>query len=131
MPNFSDCAKLVACGDSHTLVLSLSGLVYASGDNSQGQLGDSTRTSVSVFKLIDEISHIPMRYIAAGSFSASISEEGSNLFLWGTGAFGEFLTPHRVKKIRGETVSVSVGQGYGVALSMQGFLYSWGDNGSG
>ena len=128
MPNFADCAKLVACGTSHTLVLSLSGLVYACGNNLEGQLGDSTRTSVTDFKLIDEISHIPMRFIAAGSFSASISEEGSSLFLWGTGAFGEFLTPHRVKKIRGETVSVSVGHGYGIALSMQGFLYSWGDN---
>jgi hypothetical protein len=44
-----------------------------------------------------------MKSIEAGSFSAAISEDGSNLFLWGTGAFGEFLTPHRVKKIRGET----------------------------
>jgi alpha-tubulin suppressor-like RCC1 family protein len=69
-----------------------------------------------------------MKSIEAGSFSAAISEDGSNLFLWGTGAFGEFLTPHRVKKIRGETQSVSIGQGFGVAVTMQGFLYSWGDN---
>jgi hypothetical protein len=44
-----------------------------------------------------------MKCIEAGSFSGAISEDGSNLFLWGTGAFGVFLTPHRVKKIRGET----------------------------
>ena len=82
-------------------------------------------------KMIEEISHIPMRTVEAGSFSAAISEEGQSLFLWGTGAFGDFLTPHRVKKIRGETVSVSVGQGFGVAISMQGFLYSWGENQNG
>jgi len=58
-----------------------------------------------------------MRYIDAGSFSAAISEDGSNLFLWGTGSFGEFLTPHRVKKIRGETIDISLGQGFGIALS--------------
>ena len=45
-----------------------------------------------------------MRFIAAGSFSGSISEDTRSLFLWGTGAFGEFLTPHRVKKIKGETL---------------------------
>jgi alpha-tubulin suppressor-like RCC1 family protein len=72
-----------------------------------------------------------MRYIQAGSFSASISEDGSNLFLWGTGSFGEFLTPHRVKKIRGETIDISLGSGFGVALSAQGFLYSWGENQAG
>ena len=36
VPHFSDCAKQVACGDYHTLVLSLSGLVYACGDNTGG-----------------------------------------------------------------------------------------------
>jgi len=113
------------------LVLSLSGLVYASGDNATGELGDSTREPSPRLKLIDEISHLPMKHIEAGSFSASISEEGSHVFLWGTGAFGEFLTPHRVKKIRGETQSLSIGSGFGVAVTMQGFLYSWGDNTSG
>ena len=68
-------------------------------------------------KLVDEISHIPMQFIAAGSFSASISEETKSLFLWGSGTFGQFLTPHRVKKIRGETSMVAVGDGFGVALT--------------
>jgi alpha-tubulin suppressor-like RCC1 family protein len=81
-----------------------------------------------MLKVVDEISHIPMKYIAAGSFSASISDDKMDLFLWGTGSFGEFLTPHRVKKIKGQTVSVSVGNGFGVALSNQGYLYSWGVN---
>ena len=69
-----------------------------------------------------------MRFIAAGSFSASISDETRSLFLWGSGTFGQFLTPHRVKKIRGETNMVAVGDGFGIALTEQGFLYSWGEN---
>jgi hypothetical protein len=40
-----------------------------------------------------------MKYIAAGSFSASISSDTASLYLWGTGTFGEFHSPHRVKKI--------------------------------
>lgn len=101
IPSFSDCAKQVACGNYHTLVLSLSGLVYAAGLNNEGQLGDSSRKNSLLLKVVDEISHIPMKFVAAGSFSAAISEEKQDLFLWGTGSFGEFLTPHRVKKIKG------------------------------
>ena len=48
--------------------------------------------------------------------------------MWGSGAFGEFLTPHRVKKIRGRIVQVSVGDGYGVAVTSDGAAYSWGEN---
>ena len=40
---FRDCAKEVACGELHTIILSLSGLVYSCGDNGLGQLGDGTR----------------------------------------------------------------------------------------
>ncbi len=72
-----------------------------------------------------------MRYIAAGGFSAAISEDQRSLFLWGTGAFGEFLTPHRVKKIKGETLQVSIGDGFGMALTQQGNVYSWGENHAG
>lgn len=45
-----------------------------------------------------------MRYIAAGSFSGSISYDSGDLYLWGSGVFGEFLTPHRVKTIKGMTI---------------------------
>ena len=72
-----------------------------------------------------------MRFISAGSFSASISDESRSLFLWGSGAFGEFLTPHRVKKIKGETIQVSIGDGFGMALTAAGTVYSWGENHAG
>ena len=111
--------------------MSNTGLVYSCGANKAGQLGDGTRNQSNSLKLVDEISHIPMRFIAAGSFSASISEEESkksDLFLWGTGAFGEFLTPYRVKKIRGHITQVSIGDGFGMALTKKGNVYGWGVN---
>ena len=42
-----------------------------------------------------------MKFISAGSFSAAISQDASDLYIWGSGVFGEFLTPHRVKTIHG------------------------------
>ena len=49
-----------------------------------------------------------------------------DLYIWGTGVFGEFLTPHRVKTIRGQTQEVAIGNNFGVAISKTGNLYTWG-----
>jgi X-linked retinitis pigmentosa GTPase regulator len=81
--------------------------------------------------LISDISHIPMKHIAAGSISASLSCDAGDLYLWGSGSFGEFLTPHRVKTINGMTIDVSIGNHYGAAVNKDGFVYSWGHNNSG
>lgn len=72
-----------------------------------------------------------MSFICAGSFSASISEESKSMFLWGSGSFGEFLVPHRVKRIQGEVLQASIGQDFGVALCASGTLHSWGENKNG
>lgn len=60
-----------------------------------------------------------MRKVAAGSFSASISENG-DLYLWGSGVFGEFLTPHRVKTIHGSTLDIAIGNHFGTAINRDG-----------
>jgi hypothetical protein len=67
--------------------------------------------------MIEDISHITMSYVAAGSFSASISKDTGSLYLWGTGTFGKFMTPHRVKKIDGKAMHVAVGDRYGIVLT--------------
>lgn len=72
-----------------------------------------------------------MKHIAAGSFSASISHDSGDLYLWGSGVFGEFLTPHRVKTIHGVAIDASVGNHFGCAVNREGMVYSWGHNNSG
>ena len=120
LPSFSDCAKQVVCGTHHTLILSISGLVYAFGRNTEGQLGIGHRHNADQCTVVTQISKIPMKCISAGSFSASISEDSGNLFIWGTGSFGQFVVPHRVKRIKSEVLQVSIGQGFGLALSIDG-----------
>lgn len=68
--------------------------------------------------------------MAAGSFSAALSDVGE-LFLWGTGVFGEFITPHRVKTISGICVDVSIGSNFGAAVNREGVIYTWGCNDKG
>lgn len=72
-----------------------------------------------------------MKYIAASNFSACISKEQGSLYLWGKGLFGEFSTPHRVKKITEPLIKVTISHNYGAALTDVGDdglrnLYSWG-----
>lgn len=99
--SFDKRCQSVACGVYHTLALTREGQIYAFGLNSEGQLGVETNHSSSINPvLIDDVSHIKMSYIAAGTFSAAIALETGSLYLWGTGTFGEFKTPHRVKKIK-------------------------------
>mmetsp|Transcript_9255 Transcript_9255/g.8704 ORF Transcript_9255/g.8704 Transcript_9255/m.8704 type:complete len:92 (-) Transcript_9255:324-599(-) len=90
----------------HTLILSKGGLVYVCGANSFGQLGLGNKRSTNVPTLVQDITHIPIKQIAAGSFSAAISMDSGDLYIWGSGIFGEFLTPHRVKTIQGQCVDV-------------------------
>jgi alpha-tubulin suppressor-like RCC1 family protein len=100
------------------LILTNSGLVYGCGQNNKGQLGVATEHSSSITPvLIEDISHIPMSYIAAGSFSASVSKDTGSLYLWGTGTFGAFKTPHRVKKIEGRVMQVTIGDSFGIVLT--------------
>ena len=79
--------------------------------------------------MVKEISTIPMKYIAAGSFSASISKDRGELFIWGTGVFGKFVLPKIVYMSNNEEIkSISIGNQFSIALSKIGSVYSWGIN---
>lgn len=47
---------------------------------------------------LSELNFIRMTKIRAGQFSASLSVD-NQLYLWGSGTFGDFYTPHRVKSV--------------------------------
>lgn len=72
-----------------------------------------------------------MCYIAAGGFSASISSDNKSLYIWGTSTFGELEIPNRVKKIPEKVQQVSIGEEFGVALTEDQKIYTWGENANG
>ena len=81
--------------------------------------------------LVEDISHIPMKFVEAGTFSASIAQSSGSIYLWGTGTFGKFNTPHRVKRITERAIQVSIGDTFGIVLTEDRKLYTWGTNTSG
>jgi alpha-tubulin suppressor-like RCC1 family protein len=58
-----------------------------------------------------------------------MTEEGQ-IYIWGTGVFGQFFTPHRVKAIKGLNIrDFKLSKcGQAVILTSEGKLYSWGFN---
>lgn len=125
---FDDIGQMVAAGDQHSLILTRSGYIYSFGANSSCQLGVPVRDFTSKPQCIKDIIHIPMCFVAAGSYSACISTESRQLYIWGKGEFGELAYPHRVKTINEPVVSVSLGENFGVALTENQEVYTWGEN---
>ncbi|OMJ83974.1 hypothetical protein SteCoe_13307 [Stentor coeruleus] len=124
--NFQDDLQQVACGVFHTLILGTTGKVYAMGGNSFGQLGLGNKKSCSRPERIQLEAFIIK--VACGSHSAAVSDKGQ-LYVWGSGVFGEYLQPTRLS-VPG-CKDVSIGGSYGIAVDMSGGVFAWGANTNG
>ena len=118
------------CGIFHTLMLTLSGSVLEMGGNNFGQLGTGARRS-SAFPLpVKGLERERIVKVAAGHVSGALTENGS-IYLWGTGAFGEWLVPTRLEGLNGPVKDIQIGANFGGAIDFNGNVYSWGTNASG
>jgi hypothetical protein len=116
----------VSCGVFHTLILRTSGKVLATGGNTFGQLGDGTKRSA--LKPVELTSLSKVQQISCSHHSAAVTTAGE-LFLWGTGVFGELLLPTLMLSER--VTQVSVGGCAGVAVDSFGRVWTWGSNSNG
>jgi len=122
--------KAVACGTSHTLILTSTGKVLATGDNAQGQLGRNNRVDSLSFVIIEAISTKCMMKIAAGDFSACLDILGE-VYIWGSGFFGESLIPTVVKGFAKPIKHFDIGKSFGIFVDRVNVIYSWGLNSNG
>lgn len=71
---------------------------------------------------------INIKKIAGNSYSAAISENGE-LYIWGTGPFGEHAFPTKVlSNSKGNFIDLSVGYGFGCVIDNIGGILTWGSN---
>ncbi|MGH3151972.1 MAG: RCC1 domain-containing protein [Streptosporangiaceae bacterium] len=127
----------IAAGDNFDLALESNGTVWAWGCNDFGQLGNGTTSASQVPVQVPGLSRVVQ--IAAGS-GAAAAVQRRNLYTtqtlvlaWGVGSLpygAGARTPTAIQGIRAPEVgSVSVGDGYILALGDDGSVWAWGDNG--
>lgn len=77
--------RQVACGESHSLVLTVAGSIFAFGDGSHGALGLGSTASTSQPTLVDtgQIRAIPLRAIAAGAQHSLALTLSGDVLAWG------------------------------------------------
>ena len=121
-----DSIEEAACGLLHTLFRTESGQIYAMGANGFGQLGIGSKRGTLVPAQIAGLKGIRVKQLACWSSSAAVTSDGQ-LYVWGSGTFGEFLVPERVGNLSGIT-DVSLGGGFGAALDTAGQVWTWGTN---
>ena len=80
----------MACGNQHTLILTQKGCCFAFGDNSKGQVGTGSSSTIKLPTLVESLPKAVK--VRAGEFSAALTVE-NELYYWGTGAFGSFPKP--------------------------------------
>uniref|UniRef100_A0A3B4GW56 X-linked retinitis pigmentosa GTPase regulator-like n=1 Tax=Pundamilia nyererei TaxID=303518 RepID=A0A3B4GW56_9CICH len=86
----SEKVQLVACGRNHTLICTAQGKVYASGGNSEGQLGLGDCDERTSFKRLDFFdSQGPIKMLAAGSNTSAALTASGKLFMWGDNTEGQ------------------------------------------
>jgi len=122
----------VSCSIFHTLVLTKSGDVYAMGGNNFGQLGTGNKRSAVFPTRIRDLDSFNIVKVVAGKHSAAVTDKGE-VFIWGTGIFGEYLSPIPFGKeiFAGPIKDVSIGGSFGAAIDYKGALYTWGSNTNG
>lgn len=136
---------MIACGDSHSMVMTDRGYLYTWGRGFEGQLGLSETIEIAASPSFVKFFHSKERilnvsYIAAGSFySLAIVEDGT-MYSWGEARMGQLgigkyqcvRLPQRVAfppDDNGQVVKVkscSAGFGHTAALTDNGDLYTWG-----
>ena len=126
--SIKDTVVAVACGIFHTLVLTSDRSVLAMGGNNFGQLGIGNKRSSLYPIIVKGLEKIAT--IAAANISAAVTENGE-VFIWGTGVFGEYLIPTKLKGINKPIKKIKIGGNFGAAVDCNGALYTWGSNTNG
>ncbi|MCL1904681.1 MAG: hypothetical protein FWG19_00975, partial [Methanomassiliicoccaceae archaeon] len=139
---------MVAAGGAHSLALKSDGTVWTWGYNSDGQLGDGTRTDrtkpVQVKGPGGSGYLTGVTAIAAGSNHSMALKEDGTVWAWGYDLYGQLgdgdsgteankSTPVQVKDQNGtgyltDVKAIAAGELHSMALKDDGTLWTWGFN---
>ncbi len=129
--------RAVAAGDLFNLALTADGLVWAWGENQNGQIGVDPTTAYR----ITSPQRIPglngVRAIAAGTgFGLALKLDGT-VWAWGDNEYGELGVPNATinrrsspRQVAGLPAvrAIAAGDSFSLAVATDGSVWAWGDN---
>ena len=129
----------IAAGYSHTVALKSDGTVWAWGNNSYGQLGESPTNMKRLIpvQVNSKILNDVVAVAAGASHTIALKSDGT-VCAWGYNGYGQLgdgtmadrYAPVQVSGLSGVT-AIAGGWFYTVALKSDGTIWAWGDNSSG
>lgn len=145
-----DTVTAISAGAYHALALDRDGTVWSWGYNAEGQLGDGnmpTRQELPI-RVLNSTGEAPLNHvvaIAAGSYHNLALKDDGTLWAWGDagdGQLGDGQTatnqdlPVQVKDEAGtgvltDVVQIAAGYDHSLAMTGDGAVYAWGDDGEG
>ncbi|XP_048506982.1 E3 ubiquitin-protein ligase HERC2 isoform X2 [Athalia rosae] len=129
----------VACGsgDSQTLCVTDSGIVFSWGDGDYGKLGRGGSDGIKTPKIVDKLSDVNVvKVFCGGQFSAALTAYGE-VYTWGKGDAYRLghgneehvRFPKLVEGLKGKKVKdLAVGNVHVLALIEDQLVYGWGRN---
>ena len=123
-----------AAGATHSLAIHADGTLWATGDNTYGQLGTGTTTSHATWVQVG--SGATWVRVAAGEQHSLALQANGSLWAWGSNTYGQLgtsttsgagyeATPTQVP---GTYTQLAAGASHSLALQANGTLYAWGRN---
>ncbi|WP_162463248.1 immunoglobulin-like domain-containing protein [Paenibacillus psychroresistens] len=130
----------IATGMTHSLALTSTGILYAWGNNDDGQLGDGTTNTRATPVLVNGLPGKTIIAIAAGNLhSVAVAQDGT-VWAWGNNSSGQLgdgtntnrKLPVKVIGLSGKTaIKVAAGNNHTLALVAGGTVWGSGNNSSG
>ncbi|CAB4011045.1 Hypothetical predicted protein [Paramuricea clavata] len=131
-----DRVKAVACGRSHTLVISESG-VFSFGAGADSQLGHGDNQSYNVPTEIEALNDKTITQVSCGAEHSAALAENGELYVWGSGSEGQLglgiaeCEVPSLLKFRSKVAFVACGYYHTAVITELGKLYTFGDNEAG